>query len=141
MSGKSIGVWISDKKSQKLNWKELIKACNSHGYNLVKVCLFIIYKFIIFIHIMFSIIVPFNFILCNIFFQEIHTHNFIFSFQLDLERAFEDQGKIDVFLHKLTDLIAAADQGDPKVKSIVFFFNFLLSTNILCLDTKKKEKK
>lgn len=39
---KTIGIWMSDKKSQKLNWKELIKACNSHGYNLVKVikCLF-----------------------------------------------------------------------------------------------------
>lgn len=46
MSGKSIGVWMSDKKSQKLNWKELIKACNSHGYNLVKVCLLNIYKFV-----------------------------------------------------------------------------------------------
>lgn len=77
---------------------------------------------------MFNIIVPLNFILCNIFFQEILIL-IIFTFQLDLERAFEDQGKIDVFLHKLTDLIAAADQGDPKVKSTVFFFNFLLSKN------------
>lgn len=34
---KNIGIWISDKKSQKLNWKELIKTCNSHGYNLIKV--------------------------------------------------------------------------------------------------------
>ncbi|CAH2090330.1 unnamed protein product [Euphydryas editha] len=71
---KSIGLWMSDKKSQKLNWKELIKACNSHGYNLVK---------------------------------------------LDLEQAFEDQGKIDVFLHKLTDVIAAADQGDAKAAKII----------------------
>ncbi|XP_039757080.1 inositol-tetrakisphosphate 1-kinase-like [Pararge aegeria] len=66
---KSIGLWMSDKKSQKLNWKELIHACNSHGFNLVK---------------------------------------------LDLERPFEDQGRIDVLLHKLTDIIAAADQGDVK---------------------------
>ncbi|XP_046967770.1 inositol-tetrakisphosphate 1-kinase-like [Vanessa cardui] len=72
--GKSIGLWMSEKKSQKLNWKELIKACNLHGYNLVK---------------------------------------------LDLERAFEDQGRIDVFLHKLTDVIAAADQGDMKAANII----------------------
>ncbi|CAH0726998.1 unnamed protein product, partial [Brenthis ino] len=71
---KTIGIWMSDKKSQKLNWKELIKACNSHGYNLVK---------------------------------------------LDLERPFEEQGKIDVLLHKLTDIIAAADQGDMKAASII----------------------
>lgn len=36
-------------------------------------------------------------------------------FQLDLENPFEAHGKIDVFLHKLTDVIAAADQGDSKV--------------------------
>lgn len=35
--GKTIGIWMSEKKSQKLNWKELIKACNSHGYNLIMV--------------------------------------------------------------------------------------------------------
>lgn len=34
---KSIGIWMSDKKSQKLNWKELARACASHGYNLIKV--------------------------------------------------------------------------------------------------------
>lgn len=34
---KTIGLWMSDKKSQKHNWKEFIKACTSHGYNLVRV--------------------------------------------------------------------------------------------------------
>lgn len=34
---KSIGIWMSDKKSQKLNWRALLKACTSHGYNVVKV--------------------------------------------------------------------------------------------------------
>lgn len=38
---KNIGVWMSDKKSQKLNWMQLTKACNSHGYNLVKVIQYI----------------------------------------------------------------------------------------------------
>lgn len=71
---KTIGIWISDKKSQKLNWNELINACSSHGYNLLK---------------------------------------------LDLEKPLEDQGKVDVFLHKLTDIIAAADQGDSKASTII----------------------
>ncbi|XP_063364917.1 inositol-tetrakisphosphate 1-kinase-like [Cydia amplana] len=71
---KTIGVWMSDKKSQKLNWKELISAANSHGYKLVKV---------------------------------------------DLERPLEEQGQFDVFLHKLTDIIAAADLGDPKASLII----------------------
>ncbi|KAM3962061.1 inositol-tetrakisphosphate 1-kinase [Aphomia sociella] len=71
---KTIGVWMSDKKSQKQNWKELIKACASHGYNLVK---------------------------------------------LDLERPLEDQSRIDVFLHKLTDIIALADQGDSKAAAVI----------------------
>lgn len=34
-----------------------------------------------------------------------------------MERPLEEQGQIDVFLHKLTDIIALADQGDPKVTS------------------------
>lgn len=34
---------------------------------------------------------------------------------MDLERPLEEQEAIDVFLHKLTDIIAAADQGDAKV--------------------------
>ncbi|XP_059062036.1 inositol-tetrakisphosphate 1-kinase-like [Achroia grisella] len=71
---KTIGIWMSGKKSQKLNWKELISACASHGYKLVK---------------------------------------------LDLERPLEDQARIDVFIHKLTDIIAAADQGDPKASTII----------------------
>ncbi|KPJ06534.1 Inositol-tetrakisphosphate 1-kinase [Papilio machaon] len=71
---KNIGIWISEKKSQKLNWKELIKTCNSHGYNLIK---------------------------------------------LDLEKSLEDQTECDVFLHKLTDVIAASDQGDLKALHII----------------------
>ncbi|XP_038212621.1 inositol-tetrakisphosphate 1-kinase-like isoform X1 [Zerene cesonia] len=71
---KTIGIWMSEKKSHKLNWKELLNACTTHGYKLVK---------------------------------------------LDLEKPLEDQGEMDVFLHKLTDIIAAADQGDPKASSII----------------------
>ncbi|RVE44573.1 hypothetical protein evm_010788 [Chilo suppressalis] len=73
-SEKTIGIWISDKKSQKLNWNEFTNVCASHGYNLIK---------------------------------------------LDLERPLEEQGQIDIFLHKLTDILAAADQGDPKASSTV----------------------
>lgn len=40
----------------------------------------------------------------------------IVLFQLDLDKPLEEQGKLDIFLHKLTDVIAAADQGDSKVK-------------------------
>ena len=37
VQNKNIGMWISDKKSQKLNWNELISAFSSRGYNLIKV--------------------------------------------------------------------------------------------------------
>lgn len=82
---------MSDKKSQKLNWKELINTCASHGYNLVK---------------------------------------------LDLERPLEEQARIDVFLHKLTDIIAAADQGDPKASTIIGHVEQYLSNhpNIAVID-------
>ncbi|XP_013191534.1 inositol-tetrakisphosphate 1-kinase [Amyelois transitella] len=73
-SCKTIGIWMSEKKSQKVNWKELINACTNHGYSIVKV---------------------------------------------DLERPLEDQGHIDVLLHKLTDIIAAADQGDSKASAVI----------------------
>ncbi|KAI5638178.1 inositol 1, 3, 4-trisphosphate 5/6-kinase domain-containing protein [Phthorimaea operculella] len=88
---KNIGIWISDKKSQKLNWNKLNKTCNSHGYNLVKV---------------------------------------------DIERPLEDQGHLDVFLHKLTDVIAAADQGDAKASNIISRVEQYLSNhpNIVVID-------
>lgn len=69
---KQIGIWISEKKSQKLNWKELTSACVRRGYNLIK---------------------------------------------LDLDLPLDKHGYIDVFLHKLTDVIATGDLGDPKAKA------------------------
>jgi hypothetical protein len=36
-------------------------------------------------------------------------------FKLDLNKSLESQGPFCVLLHKLTDIIASADQGDPKV--------------------------
>ncbi|XP_075976693.1 inositol-tetrakisphosphate 1-kinase-like [Anticarsia gemmatalis] len=90
-NNKTIGVWMSDKKSQKLNWKELINTCASHGYDLLK---------------------------------------------LDLERPLEEQGHIDVLLHKLTDIIAAADQGDSKASIIISGVEQYLSNhpNITVID-------
>ncbi|VVC94412.1 unnamed protein product [Leptidea sinapis] len=71
---KTIGIWISDKKSQKLNWKELIKSSSARGYNLIKI---------------------------------------------DIDKPLEQQRDIDVFLHKLTDIIAASDHGDPNATIII----------------------
>ncbi|XP_037969850.2 inositol-tetrakisphosphate 1-kinase [Plutella xylostella] len=90
-TNKRIGVWISDKKSQKLNWKELIKSCKTHGYTLIK---------------------------------------------MDLDRPLEEQERIDVFLHKLTDILAAADQGDQKARNIISHVEQYLSNhpNITVID-------
>ncbi|KAG7302130.1 hypothetical protein JYU34_013600 [Plutella xylostella] len=90
-TNKRIGVWISDKKSQKLNWKELIKSCKTHGYTLIK---------------------------------------------MDLDRPLEEQEPIDVFLHKLTDILAAADQGDQKARNIISHVEQYLSNhpNITVID-------
>ena len=41
------------------------------------------------------------------------------NFQLDLSKPIESQGTFCVFLHKLTDIIASADQGDPKVRTSI----------------------
>ncbi|CAF4842750.1 unnamed protein product [Pieris macdunnoughi] len=71
---KTIGIWISEKKSHKLNWNELLNVCRRHGYNLIK---------------------------------------------LNLDQPIEEQGNLDVFLHKLTDIIAASDQGDSKASGII----------------------
>ncbi|CAG9788044.1 unnamed protein product [Diatraea saccharalis] len=88
---KTIGIWMSDKKSQKLNWNELVCVCASHGYNLTK---------------------------------------------LDLERPLEDQGPIDIFLHKLTDILAAADQGDAKASFTISRVEQYLSnhSNVIVID-------
>lgn len=36
-NNKLIGYWMSDKKTQKLNWTEFAVVCRNHGYELVKV--------------------------------------------------------------------------------------------------------
>jgi hypothetical protein len=40
-----------------------------------------------------------------------------FGLQLDLNQPLEEQGPFTVILHKLTDIIALTNQGDPKVLS------------------------
>ncbi|XP_063903581.1 inositol-tetrakisphosphate 1-kinase-like [Zophobas morio] len=40
-------------------------------------------------------------------------------FKLDLSKPIESQGTFCVFLHKLTDIIASADQGDPKCANLI----------------------
>ncbi|XP_077288934.1 inositol-tetrakisphosphate 1-kinase-like [Arctopsyche grandis] len=40
-------------------------------------------------------------------------------FKLDVERPLEEQGPIDVLIHKLTDTIAAADAGDVKAREVM----------------------
>jgi inositol-1,3,4-trisphosphate 5/6-kinase/inositol-tetrakisphosphate 1-kinase len=40
-------------------------------------------------------------------------------FKLDLNKSLESQGPFCVLLHKLTDIIASADQGDPKCASLI----------------------
>lgn len=71
---KVIGYWISEKKSQKLNWTEFNSVCKKHGFDLVK---------------------------------------------LDLSRPLEQQGPFTVILHKLTDIIALAVQGDPEAHTMI----------------------
>ncbi|KAL1138602.1 hypothetical protein AAG570_008665 [Ranatra chinensis] len=69
-----IGYWMSEKKSQKLNWSEFAKVCRAQGYDLVK---------------------------------------------LDLARSLEDQGPFNVIIHKLTDIIAQAQQCDKKASAML----------------------
>uniref|UniRef100_A0A1B6EC98 ATP-grasp domain-containing protein n=1 Tax=Clastoptera arizonana TaxID=38151 RepID=A0A1B6EC98_9HEMI len=36
-SSKVIGYWMSEKKSQKLNWTDFASVCREHGYSLIKI--------------------------------------------------------------------------------------------------------
>ncbi|XP_071441836.1 inositol-tetrakisphosphate 1-kinase-like [Hetaerina americana] len=71
---KVIGYWMSEKKTQKLNWKEFRNVCREHGFELVKI---------------------------------------------DLSCPLEDQGPFSVIIHKLTDIIAKAVQGDVQAREII----------------------
>ncbi|KAJ9589652.1 hypothetical protein L9F63_017141 [Diploptera punctata] len=73
-STKVIGYWLSEKKTQKLNWTEFNFVCRKYGFELVK---------------------------------------------LDLSRDLEEQGPFTVILHKLTDIIALAIQGDPEAQAMI----------------------
>lgn len=71
---KVIAYWMSEKKSQKLNWTEFGSVCRKYGFDLVK---------------------------------------------LDLNQPLEGQGPFTVILHKLTDIIALTNQGDPKARVMI----------------------
>ncbi|XP_017783899.1 PREDICTED: inositol-tetrakisphosphate 1-kinase-like [Nicrophorus vespilloides] len=71
---KRIAYWMSEKKSQKINWEEFKGISAKYGFEL---------------------------------------------FKLDLNRSLQMQGPITVFLHKLTDIIALADQGDSNCSKII----------------------
>ena len=45
-----------------------------------------------------------------------------FSLQLDLTKPIEDQGPLDVIIHKLTDVIIEADQNDSQSLELVHRF-------------------
>lgn len=42
--------------------------------------------------------------------------------QLDLTKPIEDQGPLDVIIHKLTDVILEADQNDSQSLELVYRF-------------------
>ncbi|KAI4463704.1 inositol-tetrakisphosphate 1-kinase [Holotrichia oblita] len=73
-SSNRIAYWMSDKKLQKINWKEFEKICMKYNFEI---------------------------------------------FKLDLNKSLESQGPFNVFLHKLTDIIALENQGDPKSSHII----------------------
>ncbi|XP_041981476.1 inositol-tetrakisphosphate 1-kinase-like isoform X2 [Aricia agestis] len=56
--------------------------------------------------------------------------------KLDIEKPFEEQGEINIFLHKLTDVIASADQGEEKTSIIINRIEQYLSNhpNVLVID-------
>lgn len=82
-----LACWMSEKKAQKLDWKEFEAVCTKHGYEL--------YNVIVLYYCIFS------FLYCAFF-------------QVNLDKPLEDQGPIHVFLHKLTDIIASAKEGNEK---------------------------
>lgn len=43
----------------------------------------------------------------------------VLSLQLDLSQPLEEQGPLDVIIHKLTDLILEADQNDSQAMLLV----------------------
>ncbi|KAJ7401693.1 hypothetical protein BTVI_93333 [Pitangus sulphuratus] len=49
-------------------------------------------------------------------------NNFSYSPQLDLTKPIEDQGPLDVIIHKLTDIILEADQNDSQSLELVHRF-------------------
>ncbi|KAG8232803.1 hypothetical protein J437_LFUL007957, partial [Ladona fulva] len=79
-----IGYWMSEKKSQKLNWKEFGNVCRKYGFDLVKI---------------------------------------------DLSYPLEDQGPFSVIIHKLTDVIAKAMQGDQNAYETIQRFEAYLGSN------------
>ncbi|XP_076547030.1 inositol-tetrakisphosphate 1-kinase [Osmia lignaria lignaria] len=87
-----IGYSISEKKRQKFNWNDFYNVCESEGF-LLK---------------MFLSNLPTVFIF--------HQTN---SFQIDINSDLEPQGPFHVFIYKLTDKLANAENGDQNAKAII----------------------
>lgn len=61
------------------------------------------------------------------------------SLQLDLSQPLEEQGPLDVIIHKLTDLILEADQNDSQAMLLVQRVqvrSLLLPTRSYCCEKK-----
>lgn len=87
-----IGYWFSEKKSKKFNLEEFHGICDQAGLDLIKVKLENKKSTGWIINDLFDIL-----------------------FQINFNLPLEDQGPFSAIIHKMTDVIAQADLGDPEV--------------------------
>ncbi|MBN3285151.1 ITPK1 kinase, partial [Polyodon spathula] len=90
--GRRVGYWLSEKKIKKLNFQAFAEMCRKRGIEVVQLAVKVIGAI-------------------GGSFLQMHLHK---RLQLDLTKPIEEQGPLDVIIHKLTDLILEADQNDTQ---------------------------
>lgn len=86
-----VGYWFSAKKSRKFDLELFRETCARAGIELVKVWL-----------------------ICYSSFHRLSLYIF-YNQQIDLSQPIEEQGPFAAILHKMTEVIAQADQGELEV--------------------------
>ncbi|XP_066197747.1 inositol-tetrakisphosphate 1-kinase isoform X1 [Saccopteryx leptura] len=98
LKGKRVGYWLSEKKIKKLNFQAFAELCRKRGIEVVQG------------------------LTCLSPMELLDPPLWLSPLTLNLSRPIEEQGPLDVIIHKLTDVILEADQNDSQSLELVHRF-------------------
>ncbi|KAG3260485.1 inositol-tetrakisphosphate 1-kinase, transcript variant X1 [Ictidomys tridecemlineatus] len=125
LKGKRVGYWLSEKKIKKLNFQAFAELCRKRGIEVVQGVFppdsRLVSEAMQMHHLMIhASCAPAPHTLQSL--QRLPLLDCLLGAQLNLSRPIEEQGPLDVIIHKLTDVILEADQNDSQSLELVHRF-------------------